>query len=154
MAVIIHYWSQPDHVIVSFDSHISLVVDAEQKFPAFTNQSQNGFFTRKMRFVWKLRNGEKEQGLDQDNEEDILAHLERICNQSSKVYDSYPKSGKGFFDKAFYQLDTKRVLAFGRSSFNPRAKRTGLLPLQKCFQWTIRNTFISYDNRFDKSKER
>ena len=62
-------------------------------------------------------NGEEEQGLDQDDEEDILAHLERICNQSSKVYDSYPKSGKGFFDMAFYQLDTKRVpaniLAFG-----------------------------------------
>lgn len=86
-------------------------------------------------------NGEEEQGLDQDDEEDILAHLERICNQSSKVYDSYPKSGKGFFDTAFYQLDTNRVaaniLAFGRSSFNPRAKRTGLLPLQKCFQWTM-----------------
>ena len=53
MAVFIHYWSQPDHVIVSFDPHIRLVVDADQKFPAFTNQSQNGFFTRKMRFVWK-----------------------------------------------------------------------------------------------------
>ena len=145
-------------MIVSFDSHIRLVVDAEQKFPPFTNQSQNGFFTRKMRFVWKLRNGEEEQGLDQDNEEDILAHLERLCTQSSKVYDSYPKSGKGFFDTAFYPLDTKRVpaniLAFGRSSFNPRAKRTGLLPLQKCFQLTMRNSFISYDNRFDKSKER
>ena len=89
---------------------IGLVVVAEQKFPAFTKQSRNGFFYQQDEICLES-SGDEDQELDQEDDEANLFNLETISNQTGKACHSLSPSGKGFCDMIFYELDIKRIPA-------------------------------------------